>query len=40
VAGPPIVGDHGRIYVNSVDRSENLHIVAGRDVIMQRGHVR
>jgi len=40
VAGPTIVGDHGRIYVNSVDRSENLHIVAGRDVIMQRGHVR
>ena len=33
-AGPTVVGDHGRIYVNSVDRSENLHIVAGRDVIM------
>jgi hypothetical protein len=36
-AGPAIVGDHSRIYVNSVDHSENLHIVAGRDVIMQRG---
>jgi TIR domain len=34
--GPSIVGDHGRIYVNSVDRSENLHIAAGRDVIMMR----
>jgi hypothetical protein len=38
--GPSIVGDHGRIYVNSVDRSENLHIAAGRDVIMMRDRAR
>jgi hypothetical protein len=39
-AGPTVVGDHGRIYVNSVDRSENLHIAAGRDVIMMRDRAR
>jgi hypothetical protein len=39
-AGPTIVGDHGRIYINSVDRSDNVHIVAGRDVIMQRDRAR
>jgi hypothetical protein len=38
--GPTVIGHHGRIYVNSVDRSENLHIAAGRDVIMMRDRAR